>query len=137
LVGDEHAPPGVRPDHPQVRVLPHQDHIDALIAQCHLYLNPPRMGGGYSVMNAMARGLAVVSLGGSDGGDKLGPWAVPSMEEYWQRVDTLLTDDAARAQCGEALAQRFRTLYDLRTATPRLVAALDTARARFAQRRTG
>lgn len=126
LVGDDAAPPGV--DHPQVRVLPHQEHVDALLAQCHLYLNPPRMGGGLTVMNAMARGVSVISLGGSDGGDKLGPWAVASDAEYWQRVDSLLADDAARAQCGQAL-------YDLRAATPRLMAALDAARVRFGERK--
>ena len=136
LVGDPHAPPGVGANHPQVRVLPHQEHIDALLAQCHLYVNPPRMGGGFSVMNAMAHGVAAVSLGGSDGGDKLGPWAVASAAEYWQRVDTFLADDAARVQCGGELAQRFRTLYDLRAATPHIIAALDAARARCAKRRT-
>lgn len=137
LVGDPHALQGVGANHSQVRVLPHQEHIDALLAQCHLYLNPPRMGGGFSVMNAMAHGVAAVSLSGSDGGDKLGPWTVASPDEYWQRVDTFLADDAARARCGRELAQRFRTLYDLRAATPRLVAALDAARARFAKRGSG
>lgn len=137
LVGDPNAPPGLRANHPQVRVLPHQEHIDALLAQCHLYVNPPRMGGGFSVMNAMAHGVAAVSLGGSDGGDKLGPWAAASPAEYWQRVETFLADDAARAQCGRELAQRFRTLYDLRAATPHLVAALAAARARFAKRGAG
>ena len=132
LVGDAEAPPGV--DHPQVRVLSHQEHIDALLAQCHLYVNPPRMGGGFSVMNAIAHGVAAVSLGDSDGGDKLGPWISASPAEYWQRIETLLDDDGARAQCGQALAQRFRDLYDLRTATPRLVAALDAARVAFAKR---
>lgn len=134
LVGDAQAPPGIPAEHPQVRVLPHQEHIDALLAQCHLYVNPPRMGGGFSVMNAMARGLAAVSLPGSDGGDKLGPQAVAAAQ-YWPRVDALLADDDARAQCGRELAQRFRALYDLRAGGPRLVAALDAARVRYAQRK--
>ena len=95
------------------------------------------MGGGFSVMNAMAHGVAAISFGGSDGGDKLGPWTAASAEEYWQRVDTFLADEGARAQCGEALAQRFRTLYDLRAATPRLLEALDAARTRFDQRKSG
>jgi len=85
------------------------------------------------VLNAMARGVAVASLGGSDSGDKLGPWAAASIADYWQRASRYLADDTARRQCGQALEQRFHTLYDLGTAMPRLVEALAAARARHAR----
>jgi hypothetical protein len=134
LVGDATAPPSLPAGDRQVRVLGHQDHIDALLARCDLYVNPPRMGGGFSILNAIGRGVAAVSLGGSDGGDKLGPWAAASMDDYWRRIDTLLVDDAARKQCGQGLARRFDALYNLRSATPGLLGALETASARFRQR---
>jgi len=134
LVGDSKAPPGLPEGHPRIRVLAPQDNVDGLLQQCSLYLNPPRMGGGFSIMNAIARGVPVVSLGGSDGGDKLGPWRVASQDDYWRRVDELLTDDAARVRCGQALSRRFDDLYNLRSATPSLLAALDEGRRHFWER---
>ena len=134
LVGDSKAPPCLPSNHPRIRVLEHQDNLDSLLQQCSLYLNPSRMGGGFSIMNAMARGVPVVSLGGSDGGDKLGPWSAASDDDYWRRVDELMADDAARVRCGRELSLRFDRLYNLRTATPSLLAALDEGRRHFRQR---
>jgi hypothetical protein len=134
VVGDSKAPPCLPPGHPRIRVLPHQDDFDGLLQQCSLYLNPQRMGGGLSIMNAMARGVPVVSLGESDGGDKLGPWSAASWQDYWRRVDGLLSDEAARTRCGHALCGRFDSLYNLHSAAPRLLAALKEGRRHFRHR---
>jgi glycosyltransferase involved in cell wall biosynthesis len=134
LVGDSKAPPCLPSGHPRIRVLDHQDRIDELLQQCSLYLNPSRMGGGFSIMNAIARGVPVVSLGGSDGGDKLGPWSVATGEDYWRRVDELMADETARFRCGHELSRRFDRLYNLRSATPSLLAALQEGRSHFRQR---
>jgi len=134
LVGDSKAPPCLPPGHPRIRVLAHQDNFDGLLQQCSLYLNPQRMGGGLSVMNAMARSVPVVSLGGSDGGDKLGPWSAASWQDYWRRADELLGDEAARTRCGDALFRRFDSLYNLHSAAPGLLAALEEGRRHFRQR---
>jgi hypothetical protein len=134
LVGDSKAPPCLPSGHPQIRVLDHQDNMDALLQHCSLYLNPSRMGGGFSIMNAIARGVPVVSLGGSDGGDKLGSWRAASQEDYWRRVDELMADEAARIRYGQELSRRFDRLYNLRSATPSLLAALDEGRRHFRQR---
>lgn len=135
LVGSKDAPPCVPTDHPRIRVLPHQENFDGLMQQCSLYLNPQRMGGGLSIMNAMARGVPAVSMSESDGGDKLGPWSAATMPDYWRRVDELMGDDAARARCGQALLQRYESMYDLHAATPSLLAALEEGRSRFRQRK--
>ena len=134
LVGSKEAPPCVPADHPRIRVLPHQENFDGLLQQCNLCLNPQRMGGGLSIMNAMARGVPAVSMSESDGGDKLGPWSVASLPDYWRRVDELMGDEAARARCGQALLQRFESMYNLHAATPSLLAALQEGRKRFRQR---
>ena len=92
------------------------------------------MGGGFSVLQAMARRIPVVSRDGTDGGDKLGTWAATSDAEYWQSVDQLLADEGERRRRGDALYTRFDTVYNLRAAVPTLLAALDEGRKRFAQR---
>ncbi|MES2115876.1 MAG: glycosyltransferase [Pseudomonadota bacterium] len=119
----------------QVRTLPHQSNLPGVLACCDIYVNPPRMGGGLSVAQAMAAGLPVLSFGGSDGGDKVGAAAVPDSEQYVATLQAWLADPAARTACGAAMRERFASTLDLRLAGPSLLAACDAALAHF-QRRT-
>jgi hypothetical protein len=135
LVGEGVYPESLPAKHPQVRVLAHQARLDGLLQHCAIYLNPPRMGGGFSVLEAMAWRLAVVSRDGSDGGDKLGPWAATSDAEYWRRLDRLLDDEGERTRSGNGLRERFDTLYNLTFAAPALLAALDRTREHFSERK--
>jgi hypothetical protein len=134
LVGEGAYPACLPRGHPRIKVLPHQENLDGILQQCHLYLNPKRMGGGFSVLQAMARRVPVVSHVGTDGGDKLGEWAVTSDAQYWQCVDQLLVDEGERTRRGDALYARFATLYNLRAAVPALLAALGEGCRLFAQR---
>jgi hypothetical protein len=135
LVGEGVYPESLPAKHPQVKVLAHQEHLDSLLQRCDVYLNPPRIGGGFSVLQAMAWRLPVVSRDGSDGGDKLGPLAMNSDAEYWQRLDRLMDDEEERTRSGQVLRERFDARYNLRLAAPSLLAALDRTREHFLERK--
>lgn len=138
LVGGEGRLPsalqGVAPG--RVRPLRTRDDVPALLRCADVYVNPPRMGGGFSVAEAMAEGLAVVSLAGSDGGDKLGELALPGLDAYLARLDELSGDRVQRIVLGESLRRRFAERYDLAASGPALTAALRRAAELAAKRFT-
>ncbi|MFA9217549.1 MAG: glycosyltransferase, partial [Sphingomonadaceae bacterium] len=82
LLGGSGAAPAALAAHAPGRVhaLGHASNAQELIAMSDVYLNPPMMGGGLSVSEAMALGLPVLSLHECDGGDKLGSAAVADIE---------------------------------------------------------
>lgn len=56
----------------RIRIIPYENDLSALYRLCDVYLNPDRMGGGFSMMFAMQQGVAVAALkknycGGSGG----------------------------------------------------------------------
>ena len=135
LVGKVDSLPAQVPrDHPRVHLRSFDKTLDALMLGCDLYLNPPRIGGGFSVAMAMASGLPVLSLQGSDGGDKLGPMASADEAAYLRALDSLSRDADARRAAGAAQRARFDSVFNLRHAGRGLLAALsDTIQ--LAQRR--
>ncbi|MCK9380341.1 MAG: glycosyltransferase [Sulfuritalea sp.] len=107
----------------RVRALSTRDDLPGILRYSDIYVNPPRMGGGFSVAEAMAEGLPVTALAGSDGGDKLGDLALPDMDAYMERLAALTEDPGLRAGMGEALRQRFAERFDLDASGPALLAA--------------
>jgi len=97
-------------------------------------VNPPRVGGGLSVAEAMAASVPVVSLADGDGGSKLGPLAAPEPETYFAQLRQLVTDAGARAEAGAAARARFVTILDVGASGPSLLAACASAIERFAAR---
>ena len=122
--------------HPRIRVLPQRTDLARWIALGDLYLNPPRMGGGASVAMAMEAGLAVVSLAGSDGGDKIGSLAIRDTGQYRPRIAEWIANGPVRAQAGAQLKSKFRNELDLSNpvAARELVQACLRAQQCFAQR---
>ena len=118
----------------RARALPTRDDLPAILRCCDVYVNPPRMGGGFSVAEAMAEGLPVSSLCGSDGGDKVGDLAFNDLGSYLHGLDELTANKSARATMGAALQHRFRERFDLENSGPSLMAALREA-ARLAEQR--
>lgn len=80
---------------------------------CDVYLNPPRMGGGFSILEAMSKACAVVSYADSDGGEKIGSTATNNDQEYFTHLHHLIKNPHQRIHEGQQLAQRFFDLYDL------------------------
>lgn len=107
----------------RVRALATRNDLPGIFRNCDIYVNPPRMGGGFSVAEAMAEGLPVTAFSGSDGGDKVGELALPDMRAYMERLAALTENPALRTQMGKALGQRFAERFDLEASGPALVAA--------------
>ena len=125
LVGGEgQLPEALRQAAPgRVRALATREDLPGILRCADIYVNPPRMGGGFSVAEAMAEGLPVTSFAGSDGGDKVGDLALPDMDAYMQRLDSLTGNPDLRSAMGLSLRQRFAERFDLQTSGPALLAA--------------
>jgi len=119
----------------RVHCMAHTDAAMELMASADIYLNPPTMGGGLSVSEAMSLGLPVLSMADSDGGDKLGGAAVQDEDAYFAQLAEWLNDPSARAVAGAALRQHFAQALDLAASAPSLLAACALAQHRYAQRR--
>ena len=131
LIGDTRLPGALAPVRRQVTCLPHQAGLGGFYKSATAYVNPPRLGGGLSVMEAMACGLPVVALQGGDGADKLGTEAVQDVDSYIERLDALLSSASQRAEAAARQQARCRAELDLAAAGPALGAALELAIERF------
>jgi hypothetical protein len=121
----------------QVRLLSARDDIGSVLACCDIYVNPPRMGGGFSVAEAMGAGLPVVSYANSDGGRKVGAAAVGGDAAYLTTLLGLIDSADARAREGAVMRALFASTLDLDQSGPSLLAACELALQRFQQRSDG
>lgn len=138
LVGvPEGQSPAALPAHPRIHLIPPQSRLEPWLAMCDIYVNPPRMGGGGALAMAMEQGLAVATFAGSDGGDKVGGYAVDSSEEYFALLRAWVGDRVVRQQAGGALKARFHERLDFsgEAAATGLMRACDLAIESFQQRR--
>jgi hypothetical protein len=115
----------------QLRLIPNQSAMKILFRCSDIYINPPRMGGGFSVAEAMAEGLPVVSYAHSDGGDKIGTAAVACDAEYFSRLESLLHNSDLRKQEGMEMRKLFSQKLDLQKSGPSLLAACELALERY------
>ena len=111
------APPG------RVRALATRNDLPGILRCSDIYVNPPRMGGGFSVAEAMAEGMAVTAFAASDGGDKVGELALTDMDSYMERLAALTESPELRADTGASLRQRFNERFDIEASGPALLAA--------------
>lgn len=121
----------------RVRALATRDDLPGIFRSADIYVNPPRMGGGFSVAEAMAEGLPVTAFAGSDGGDKVGELALPDMNAYMDRLAALTENRGLRTAMGEALRQRFAQRFDLEASGPALLGACRQAATLARARLTG
>ncbi|MFZ3003594.1 MAG: glycosyltransferase [Undibacterium umbellatum] len=101
------------------------------LACSDIYINPPMMGGGFAVAEAMALAVPALSLQGSDGGDKLGSAAQANLQEYFQTLMLWLHNPDARKTAGLAMQRHFDDYLDLSKAAASLQGACELAVARF------
>ena len=118
----------------QLRLLPFTGNVMGVFACCDIYVNPPRMGGGFAVADAMAAGLPAVSFADSDGGDKLGAAESPDEASFFATLLNLIHDAGLRAQVGAQMRARFDQCIDLAQAGPGMASACQAALAHYQQR---
>ncbi len=136
LVGSD-MPPALKGKHPGIKCVPATNRLRALYELSDIVVNPPRPGGGLSIVEAMSAARPVVSHADGDGGAKLGPAAVPDDDAFFGKLGALIGDSAMRRREGAEMRRLFDAELNLAHATPALLAALERARQRFAQRRAG
>ncbi len=124
----QQAPPG------RVCALATRPDMAAVLSLCDIYVNPPRMGGGFSVAEAMAGRLPVLAFAGSDGGDKVGTWALCDIDAYMDRLLALSASSALRYDMGQAMRARFAERFDLDASGPSLIGAGERAGSRAGSR---
>ncbi|HEY8023053.1 MAG TPA: glycosyltransferase [Burkholderiaceae bacterium] len=138
LVGGTATRPPALADLPsaQLKALAHHDDLRAVLRCCDVYVNPPRVGGGFSVAEAMSEGLAVAALKHSDGGDKLGDAAAENVDDYFSKLESWTIDAAVRRTEGEKLRTLFTETLDLDKSAPSLRRACELTLECF-KKRTG
>jgi len=127
----QHAPAG------RVLALATRKDVPDVLRCSDVYVNPPRMGGGFSVVEAMAEGLPVVAFAGCDGGDKVGESAAADIDGYLASLATLTANPDLRRDRGSAMRQRFHERFDLDASGPALLAACRLAASLAGERLTG
>lgn len=130
-------PPALANRSRRIHSLPPRPDVRAVCRACDICVNPPRAGGGFSVLEAMAVGLPVLALGGSDGGAKTGEHALSDEDEYFSRLEQLARDASERKTLGAALKARFDADYDLNLARAPLARAMALARELYLRRCEG
>jgi len=136
LVGGQGKTPPALEQAPaqQIRVLCEHGDMPAVLQCCDIYVNPPRMGGGFSAAEAMAEKLPIVTYADSDGGCKVSSSAAGNETEYFSRLAALIASKDMRKQEGAAMQTLFSNTLDLDKSGPSLLAACDLALQRFTQR---
>lgn len=104
-----------------------RDDVTDVLSLCEVYVNPPRMGGGFSVLEAMALGLPVLAYSNTDGGEKTGPYAIGNHQTYFQNLAALVTNASVRQKLGSFLQVRFTKYYDMDQSGPSLLRACHLA----------
>lgn len=138
LIGGDGALPPALEDIPkqQIKCMPNTPDLMAIYRCCDIYLNPPRLGGGFSVAEAMAEQVPVVSYNDSDGGNKLGSYAVKDLNEYLLLAKKLIDDHVYRKELGQKMAEIFNTSIDLHQASTSLDHAVKQCLIQFNERDT-
>lgn len=133
--GDGVMPSALRhvPAHRIVR-LANQNDILPYFSQADIYINPPMMGGGFAVAEAMSMAVPALSLNESDGGDKLGQLASANLSTYFEQLEKLILDPEYRHQYGLRLQQRYQQDLNLANSTDNLKLASQLACQEFRTR---
>ncbi|HVU23393.1 MAG TPA: glycosyltransferase [Opitutus sp.] len=118
----------------QIRTVRHHPEVRAICRCCDIFVNPKRIGGGFSVCTAMAEGLPVVAYAGSDGGDKLGELASANDAGYFETLEALVRQPELRRSRGAALQRKFAEELDMDRGAASLVAGCRKAVAVFNER---
>ncbi len=114
-----------------IRSMPYQANLQGIYACANIYVNPPRIGGGFSVAEAMAEGIPALAYRDTDGGRKLGSLAANNHEEFFAELVLLINDPDARELKGKQMQEIFEATINLNNSTPSLLSAIELAHSKF------
>lgn len=91
----------------------YQEDILALMEVCDLYVNPPRVGGGFSVVEAFYKGIPGVTLNQGDVAASAGlDFCVDSLEEMCKTIMRYKEDHVFYHRMSEKALKRSKELFD-------------------------
>jgi glycosyltransferase involved in cell wall biosynthesis len=111
----------------KIITIPHVNDVLPFYEYADIYVNPPRLGGGFSVAEAMAEKLAVVSYHYSDGGNKIREHAAKDDQAYFNQLTNFISSRQAREENGEKMHDMFERTINLQHAGPSMQAAMTKA----------
>lgn len=118
----------------RILILPHVSEILTYLSAADIYVNPPRIGGGFSVADAMSVGLPVVSFRDCDGGCKIGDESVETQDAYFKKLSELIQSQTQRREIGEKLKNKFLAEICISNAAPALARAIEQCHSEFVGR---
>lgn len=118
----------------QLKIMPATDDVRSVFRCCDIYVNPPRLGGGFSVAEAMAESLPILAFSQSDGGNKIDDEAVFSTYDYFEKLSELVEHKGQRESLGRKMKRLFFNTLDLASSHASLMQALTTTVDLFNQR---
>ncbi|MCM1157835.1 MAG: glycosyltransferase [Bacteroidales bacterium] len=106
-----------------------QDDVLAVNECCDLYLNPRRVGGGTSAVEALFKGLPVVTYDFGDVGVNVGEdFAVADEEEMYNRVIRYSQDKEYYREMSEKARERAEYLMDSQSEFVRIIKKMESSR---------
>lgn len=91
----------------------YQKDILALMELCDLYVNPPRIGGGFSVVEAFCKGMPGITLNYGDVAASAGlDFCVDSLEEMGEAIKRYKEDSEFYHMMAEKALKRSKELFD-------------------------
>ena len=91
----------------------YQKDILALWDVLDLYINPPRVGGGFSVAEAFCKGKPGISMNWGDVAASAGPdFCVESLDEYPELIRRYVSDKAFYQEMSDKAVNRSKRLFD-------------------------
>lgn len=118
-----------------IRTIPHQKNLKGIYRCCDIYVNPPRLGGGFSVAEAMAEGISSLAFVDTDGGKKLGALAAQNSDDYFAELIELISNPQARGIKAAQMVEIFESTINLENSLPSLSRAIQLTQDRFMQRK--
>lgn len=109
-----------------------QKDILALWDLLDLYINPPRVGGGFSVAEAFCKGKPGISMNWGDVAASAGPeFCVESLDEYPALIRRYISDQDFYQEMSEKAVARSRRLFDSKGEMEKILQTAETRKLWF------
>jgi len=99
--------------HDRIRISEPQKNLESWLAASDIYVGHPGIGGGEAAAMAMEQGIPVLSFENTDGGNKVGEYAVSSTENYFELLSTWANNLDSRKKAGMSQKEIFNSRLDI------------------------
>ncbi|MBC3881723.1 glycosyltransferase [Undibacterium sp. LX40W] len=118
----------------RIEIIKHSEDIFTQLDTADIYINPPRVGGGFSVAEAMSVGVPCLAYCNTDGGSKLLEYAVRDSNHFVTELRNLINSSEYRQKWSIAMIEIFDKTINLENAGESWMEAAHAALSRYAIR---